>query len=145
MQKCVDRLSGRLEAILWFVKDSNNYVFNLKDIKIPCITKNDKRFDANAGRNPTDVWYFDRVNNMTKKKLGLDDHPCIYPGPMIERIVKMATNKGDWVLDPFVGSGTTLVVAKKLDRNSIGFDLDNKFEKLIKKRLVNETLQTILK
>ncbi|MBU1613567.1 site-specific DNA-methyltransferase [Patescibacteria group bacterium] len=144
MQNCVKRLSGRWEAVLWFVKDLNNYVFNLKDIKIPCITKNDKRFDANQGRNPTDVWYFDRVNNMTKKKLGLEDHPCIYPTPMIERIVKMSTNKGDWVLDPFVGSGTTLVVSKQLKRNSIGFDIDRKFEKLIGKRLSNEASQTAL-
>jgi len=144
MQNCVNRLSGRWEAVLWFVKDLNNYVFNLKDIKIPCITKNDKRFDANVGRNPTDVWYFDRVNNMTKKKLGLEDHPCVYPIPMIERIIKMSTNKGDWVLDPFVGSGTTLIAAKKLGRNSIGFELDKKFERLIRKRLSNEAFQTTL-
>ena len=144
MQNCVNRLSGRWEAVLWFVKDLNNYVFNLHDIKIPCITKNDKRFDANAGRNPTDVWYFDRVNNMTKKKFGLEDHPCIYPADMIERIIKMSTNKGDWVLDPFVGSGTTLVAAKKLERNSIGFEIDPKFEKLIKKRIGKETSQIML-
>lgn len=135
MQNCVNRLSGRWEAILWFVKDINNYTFNLKDIKIPCITQNDKRFRAEDGRNPTDVWYFDRVNNMTKKKLGLMNHPCIYPLEMIERIIKMSTNKGDIVLDPFVGSGTTLVAAKKLERNSIGFDINRDFGKLITKRL----------
>ena len=144
MQNCVNRLSGRWEAVLWFVKDIDNYVFNLKDIKIPCITKNDKRFDANAGRNPTDVWYFDRVNNMTKKKMGLECHPCIYPAQMIERIIKMSSDKGDWVLDPFLGSGTTSVVAKKLNRNSVGFEIDKKFEHLIRKRLSIETLQTIL-
>ena len=135
MQNCVQRLSGRWEAVLWFVKDIDNYVFNLKEIKIPCITKKDKRFNVNAGRNPTDVWYFDRVNNMTKKKLGLENHPCIYPAQMIERIIKMSTNKGDWILDPFVGSGTTLIVAKTLERHSIGYELNKKFEKLIKTRL----------
>ena len=145
MQNCVNRLSGRWEAVLWFVKDINDYVFNLKDVKIPCITKNDKRFDANAGRNPTDVWYFDRVNNMTKKKMGLEDHPCIYPSSMIERIIKMSSNKGDWIIDPFLGSGTTSVVAKKLERNSIGFEVDRKFEALIKKRLISETSQTKLR
>lgn len=138
MQNCVNRLSGRWEAILWFVKDLDNYVFNLKEIKIPVITKNDKRFDASAGRNPTDVWYFNRVNNMTKKKLGIENHPCIYPTDMIERIVKMSTNEGDWILDPFVGSGTTLVVAKKLKRNSIGFDINPDFKEIIQKRLINE-------
>lgn len=134
MQNCTKRLSGRWEAILWFVKDIHNYKFNLDDVKIPCITKNDKRFDADAGRNPTDVWFFDRVNNMTKNKHGWD-HPCIYPDDMIGRIIKMSSDEGDWILDPFLGSGTTLAVAKQLGRNSIGFELDRKYEPLIQKRL----------
>ena len=53
-------------------------------------------------------------NNMTKNKLGLTKHPCIYPTPMIERIVKMTTDVNDVVLDPFLGSGTTLVAAENL-------------------------------
>ena len=141
MQNCVNRLSGRWEAVLWFVMDLNNYTFNLKDVKIPVLTQNDKRFDASAGRNPTDVWYFNRVNNMTKKKMGLVNHPCIYPVEMIERIVKMSTNKNDLVLDPFVGSGTTLLAAKRLGRNSIGFDMNPDFGKLIKRRLAQEFLE----
>ena len=71
MQNCNRRLSGRWEKILWFVKDINNYIFNLDSIRIPYITKNDKRLDPDGGRNPTDVWYFDRVNNMTKNKLNI--------------------------------------------------------------------------
>jgi len=148
MQNCVNRLSGRWEAILWFVKDINNYVFNLEKIRVPYITKNDKRLEGGTGRNPTDVWsfdnpetdfwYFNRVNNMTKSKLGLTEHPCIYPLPMIERIIKMSSNVGDIVLDPFLGSGTTLVAAQKLDRKGIGFELDSKFEKVILKRLEQE-------
>ncbi|MFH1978639.1 MAG: site-specific DNA-methyltransferase [Candidatus Aenigmatarchaeota archaeon] len=145
MQNCINRLSGRWEAVLWFVKDINNYVFNLKDVKIPCITKRDKRFDTKAGRNPTDVWYFDRVNNVTKKRLGIENHPCVYPVTMIERIIKMSTNKNDWVLDPFVGSGTTLIAAKRLERNSIGYELDNKFKKMIIQRIDNETSQKTVK
>ena len=137
MQNCINRLSGRWENILWFVKDIENYIFNLKDVKIPVITKNDKRFDASQGRNPTDVWYFDRVNNMTKKKLGIDA-PCVYPVPMIERIIKMASNPRDLVLDPFVGSGSTLVACKRNNRNGIGFEIDRKYEKLIWKRLDSE-------
>lgn len=140
MQNCTKRLSGRWEAVLWFVKDINNYIFNLKDIKIPCITKKDKRFDTNQGRNPTDVWYFDRVNNMTKNKLGIE-HPCVYPIPLIERLIKMTTNEGDWVLDPFLGSGTTLVVAKNLGRNSVGFEIDKKYKAVIENRLKIEASQ----
>ena len=137
MQNCVNRLSGRYENILWGVKDLNDYVFNLDDIRIPYITKNDKRLENGKGRNPTDVWYFDRVNNMTKKKLNLS-HPTIYPLPMIERIIKMSSIPGDTVLDPFLGSGTTLVAAKRLGRNGIGFELDESYSNEIKMRLEKE-------
>jgi adenine-specific DNA-methyltransferase len=139
MQNCNRRLSGRWEKILWFVKDINNYIFNLDSIRIPYITKNDKRLDPDGGRNPTDVWYFDRVNNMTKNKLNIADIPTIYPKRMIERILKMSSKKGDTILDPFVGSGTSLIVAEILDRKGIGIDIDPKYEKIIKKRLKSET------
>lgn len=136
MQNCTNRLSGRYENIIWAVKDIKNYVFNLNDVRIPYITKNDKRLTG-EGRNPTDVWYFDRVNNMTKKKLNIS-HPTVYPLDMIERIVKMSTNKGDTILDPFLGSGTTLVVANRLGRNGIGFELDMNYKSEIEMRLKNE-------
>ena len=139
MQNCTHRLSGRWESILWFVKDINNYIFNLDKVRIPYITQGDKRLDPDGGRNPTDVWYFDRVNNMTKKKLGIAEAPCIYPLPMIERILRMSTNPGNVVLDPFLGSGTTLVACARLNRNGIGFELDKKYESIIKKRLDVET------
>lgn len=149
MQNCTNRLSGRWEAILWFVKDINNYKFNLDDIRIPYITKNDKRLVGGTGRNPTDTWnydipesdfwFFDRVNNMTKNKLGISEHPCVYPIPMIERIIKMTTDKGDIVLDPFLGSGTTLVAAENLGRIGLGIELDEKFKDMIIKRVSQET------
>jgi len=149
MQNCTNRLSGRWEAVLWFVKDIENYIFNLDAVRIPFITKKDKRLIGKEGRNPTDVWnfenefegdfwYFDRVNNMTKNKLGLTEHPCIYPMPMIERILKMSSNENDTILDPFLGSGTSLVAAEKLNRKGIGYELDTKFEEIIVKRLKNE-------
>ena len=136
MQNCVNRLSGRWETVLWFVKDIENYKFNLDDVRLPYITKKDKRLTG-TGRNPTDVWYFDRVNNMTKNKLNLN-HPTVYPDPLIERILKMSTDKHDVVLDPFVGSGTTIKVSKNLERNSIGIELDPKYEELIKRRINEE-------
>lgn len=150
MQNCTNRLSGRWEAILWFVKDINNYQFNLDEIRIPYLTQNDKRLAGGTGRNPTDTWnfdlsksdfwYFDRVNNMTKNKLGLSEHPCIFPIPMIERIIKMTTQKGEVVLDPFLGSGTTLVAAQNTGRIGLGIELDEKFEPIIQKRVLNESV-----
>lgn len=137
MQNCTNRLSGRYENILWGVKDIENYVFHLDDVRIPYITKNDKRLEGGAGRNPTDVWYFDRVNNMTKKKLNLS-HPTIYPLPMIVRILKMSSDVGDTVLDPFAGSGTSLVAAKILKRNAIGFEIDGGYKEEAERRLATE-------
>jgi adenine-specific DNA-methyltransferase len=139
MQNCSNRLSGRWESILWFVKDIDNYIFNLNDIRIPYITKNDKRLKIDGGRNPTDVWYFDRVNNMTKKKLGIAEVPTMFPIPMIERIIKMSSNENDQILDPFAGSGTTLVACNNLNRNGIGIDIDKKYSQIMKKRIQEES------
>ncbi len=136
MQNCTNRLSGRWETILWFVKDIKNYKFNLDEIRLPYITKKDKRLTG-TGRNPTDVWYFDRVNNMTKNKLNLN-HPTVYPDQLIERILKMSTDKHDLVLDPFVGSGTTMKVAKNMERNSIGIEIDPKYEELVRRRFYED-------
>lgn len=135
MQNPTKRLAGRYENILWGVKDLENYIFNLDDVRIPYITKNDKRLTG-KGRNPTDVWYFDRVNNMTKKKNNWS-HPTIYPSDMIERIIKMSSDKGDIILDPFLGSGTTVVSALKLGRKGIGFELDETYKDEIQQRIDN--------
>ena len=80
---------------------------------------------------------------MTKNKLGLTEHPCIFPTPMIERIIKMTTHKGEVVMDPFLGSGTTLVAAQNLGRIGLGCELDEKFAPIIEKRVLNETQKTL--
>ena len=52
----------------------------------------------------------------------------------------MSSDQGDTVLDPFLGSGTTMKVAKNLNRNSIGIEIDTKFEKTVKKRMDEEEI-----
>jgi len=64
-------------------------------------------------------------------------HPTQKPEALLYRILLASTNKGDLVLDPFSGSGTTAVVAKKLQRNFIGIDKDKDNVKLSKERLKN--------
>ena len=80
---------------------------------------------------------------MTKNKLGLTEHPCIFPTPMIERIIRMTTKIDDVVLDPFLGSGTTLVAAQKLNRIGLGIELDDRFREIIEKRVINESVGSL--
>ena len=64
-----------------------------------------------------DTWYVARVCGTFKERTG---HPCQMPEAVLERIIRVSTNPGDLVLDPFAGSGTTLAVAKKLGRRLPG-------------------------
>jgi DNA modification methylase len=57
---------------------------------------------------------------------------------MIERIIKMSTNVGDVVLDPFLGSGTSLVASRKQKRIGLGIELDERYLDIIEKRITNE-------
>ncbi|MFL6363143.1 MAG: DNA methyltransferase, partial [Nitrososphaeraceae archaeon] len=72
------------------------------------------------GKNPGNVWEIS-----TKAHHG-NEHFAIYPEDLIARIVKFATEKGDWVLDPFTGRGTTGIVCACLERNFTGIDLYEK-------------------
>ena len=62
-------------------------------------------------------------------------HPTQKPEELLRRIILACTKEGDIVLDPFIGSGTTSVVAKELGRNSIGIEKEEKYLNIIKKRL----------
>jgi len=63
------------------------------------------------------------------------EHPTQKPEKLIERIILASSNKNDLVFDPFMGSGTTAVVAKKLNRKFLGFEIEKKFYVLANKRL----------
>lgn len=62
-------------------------------------------------------------------------HPAIYPKYIVQEFIKLLTKKGDVVLDPFVGSGTSLVAAKELGRNYIGIDINPDYCKYAKERI----------
>lgn len=67
-------------------------------------------------------------------------HPAVYPISLATKCIQTFTHKGEVVLDPFVGAGTTLVAAQDLQRNAIGFDLKKEYIELTKKRLVQQRL-----
>jgi DNA modification methylase len=83
----------------------------------------------------SDTWYFPRVCGTFKQRKGF--HGCQMPEQLLARIIKACTNEGDLVLDPFTGSGTTLAVAKKLNRNYLGTELSKEYAAESKKRLEN--------
>lgn len=82
----------------------------------------------------SDVWEIPYLNPKAKERVG---YPTQKPIILLERIIEIATEEGDVVLDPFCGSGTTLVAAKLLNRKHIGIDASEEAIKLTKARLKN--------
>jgi len=78
---------------------------------------------------------FNYMLTPNKSIYGKTEHPTEKPEQLIEKFILVSTNKGDLVLDPFLGSGTTMVVAEKLNRNSIGIELNPDYIEIAKKRM----------
>ena len=67
-----------------------------------------------------------------------DTHPCQLPIHLLERIILMSSDEGDIVLDPFIGTGTTAIAAKRLGRNYIGFEIDKEYVDISNNKLLIE-------
>ena len=67
-----------------------------------------------------------------------DEHPCQLPVHLLDRIILMSTDEGDIVLDPFSGTGTTAIAAKRLGRKYIGFELDQEYAQISESKLLQE-------
>src|SRR5262249_37833739 len=72
-----------------------------------------------------DTWYFPRIAGTFKERAGF--HGCQMPEQLLGRIIRTCSNENDVVLDPFAGSATTLVVAKKLGRRFLGFEISDEY------------------
>lgn len=83
------------------------------------------------------VWqFFYEGRDIRDKNL----HPATFPISLAKKVISLFTHEGELVLDPFVGSGTTLVAAQDLNRNAVGFDLQEKYIELCINRLVKNNL-----
>ncbi len=138
---CSRRFSGRYETILWFTRDTDNYVFNLDPVRIPQKYPGKKYFKGPKagqyscnplGKNPGDVWDIPNVKNNHVEKTA---HPCQFPVELIERLVLSMSNAGDWVLDPFVGTGTSIIAAIRHDRRGAGAEIEAKYLDIAKERI----------
>ncbi|MDR2788544.1 MAG: site-specific DNA-methyltransferase [Candidatus Accumulibacter sp.] len=137
---CSRRLSGRYETILWFTK-TDEYSFDLDSIRVPQKYPGKKYFKGSKagqyscnplGKNPGDVWIIPNVKNNHVEKTS---HPCQFPIELVERLVLSMTRKGDWVLDPFAGVGSTLIAGLKHGRRAAGAELSSEYCEIARNRM----------
>ena len=121
------------EPILFAVKDKDNYVFNAQDILVEAKTGAKRKLIDyrkpvptvyNSVKVPGNVWYIPRVRFRMSE---YEEHPSQKPEALLSRIILASSNQGDVVLDPFSGTFTTSAVAMKLNRKSIGIELDDDY------------------
>jgi len=145
---CSRRFSGRYETIMWFTK-SSDFVFNLDPVRVPQKYPGKKHFKGPKagqhscnplGKNPGDVWIIPNVkSNHVEKTI----HPCQFPVELIERLVLSMSNEGDWVLDPFVGTGTTIIAAIRHGRRGAGAEIVPKYVDIALDRIQQEIQGTL--
>jgi len=127
--------------LLYFTRPKAKIVFNREAVMVLSDRQKeykDKRGMDFLGKVPDDVWTeFPRVCGTFGERQ--EWHPCQMPESLLARIIRACTKVGQTVLDPFAGSGTTLVVAKKLGRQFVGIELSNRYVKRIKQRLARAT------
>jgi site-specific DNA-methyltransferase (adenine-specific) len=131
---------------IWFATVSDQYTFNIDDVKIkrrvlaPYTDENAAPKDwsqTDEGRfritHPSNIW-----TDLTVPFWSMPentDHPTQKPEKLLAKVILASSNEGDIVFDPFLGSGTTLVVAKKLRRHYVGIEIDFDYCCLAEKRL----------
>ena len=142
---CKLKFSRSHTHLFHFVKDRETFTFNRDAIAVPS-ARQLVYADARAAKNgrlpddtwilrPQDVpdgfsadddtWYFPRVAGTFKEREGF--HGCQMPEQLLGRIIKVSSNPGELVLDPFSGSATTVAVAKKLGRQFLAFDISEDY------------------
>ena len=121
------RFTNAHETLLWCTTSREaKYTFNYQNLK-----------ELNDGKQMRSDWFIPICSGKERLRESNNQrsHPTQKPEALMYRIILSSTNKDDIILDPFLGSGTTAVVAKKLQRNFIGIEQDKEYISLAKKRL----------
>lgn len=145
---CSRRFSGRYETIIWFTK-TDDYVFNLDPVRVPQKYPGKKHFKGPKagqyscnplGKNPGDLWVIPNVkSNHIEKTI----HPCQFPVGLIEKFVLSLSNENDWILDPFLGTGTSIIAAIRNNRRGAGAETLPKYVVLAHDRIRKEIAGTL--
>lgn len=124
-----------VDLLVWCKTNPQPTCFNnwLPDLEY-CLYVREKGVRLNDGYGLKSKWYNSPINQFDKDKF---KHPTIKPLQLVERHLLHATQVGDVVADFFMGSGTTCVAAKNIDRRYIGFEIDKKWFDVARNRLNN--------
>ncbi len=134
------------DTIGFFVKDKG-YFFDLDAVRIPydAVTKKARSRSIfvgakwlEMGYNPKDLWAVSRIHKCDPERA---DHPTQKPLEIIDRMIKVSCPPGGIVLDPFMGSGTTAVSARRCGRDFVGFELNPAYCDIIQQRLASPEAQ----
>lgn len=112
--------------LIWLASKSKKYYFDYETAK-----------RLGNGKQMRNLW---EINAERHKTI----HPTEKPETLLERIILIGSKENDIVLDPFMGSGTTGVVSKRLNRNFIGIEIDDEYFKVAKERIDNTALENNL-
>lgn len=115
------RLAPSTELI-WLASKSKKYYFDYETAKI-----------LNGGKQMRNLWEINAQRHKTK-------HPTEKPENLLERIILLGSKEGDIVFDPFMGSGTTGIVSKRLKRNFIGFEISPEYFEIAQNRINGEKI-----
>ena len=149
---CTRKFNRSHAHLLYYTKHPRQFTFNADAVRVPSArltTYADRRANP-LGKLPDDTWVlrpqesddhfgpdtdtcaFSRVCGTFRERTG---HPCQMPEAVLERVIRVTTDEGDLVVDPFAGSGTTLAVAKRLGREAVGIELSPEYAAGIRDRL----------
>lgn len=145
---CSRRLSGRYEVIMWFTK-GDEYFFDVDPIRVPQKYPGKKYFKGPKageyscnplGKNPGDLWVIPNVKSNHVEKSG---HPCQFPIELIERLVLSLTRPDEWVIDPYLGAGTSVIAALRHGRRGAGAEMMPSYVEIARERVMQAIQGTL--
>jgi DNA modification methylase len=154
------RFGDRVEYIFWFAKEKG-FKFYLDEMRTEYSEKSIKRMKKPLKKryarteneveeykdwapNPLGALPTTLVNISSESKRIADNHVAVYPVELVDYFIKGSTQEGDIVLDPFMGSGTTAISAKNLNRHYIGFELNENYFNLASDRIANHKNNVVI-
>jgi len=135
------KFSSVHDNIGFFVKDRKKYYFNLDPIRIPYDEETKKARTRSIfvgkkwleeGCNPKDVWSNSRIHAQSPER---ENHPTQKPVEILRRMILASSPKNGFVMDPFMGSGSTAAACVLNNRNYVGFEINKRYCEIANKRL----------